>query len=205
MRTGAVGDERASRAPSLDFSGLIREGDLVVCGQATAEPLTLTEALVAQAGRLPAFRMMVGPMFSDTFSAACAPNISFQSYGVIGNARRLAKAGRLDVIPSNYSAFCADFAARTPSRRCGAGATRGRSGDGRLSASLSNDYVIDAARGARVVDRRDQSGCALDIRRGMAGGRRRSTCGSPPRVRPSNCPRHRSMTSHGASPHMRRA
>ena len=30
---------------------------------------------------------------------------------MIGNARRLAMAGRLDVIPSNYSAFCADFAA----------------------------------------------------------------------------------------------
>ena len=27
----------------VDFSGLIREGDRVVCGQATAEPVTLTE------------------------------------------------------------------------------------------------------------------------------------------------------------------
>jgi len=60
----------------VDFSGLIREGDRVVCGQATAEPVTLTEALVAQAGHLPAFRMMVGPIFSDTFSAACARAIS---------------------------------------------------------------------------------------------------------------------------------
>ncbi|MDN4984929.1 acetyl-CoA hydrolase/transferase C-terminal domain-containing protein [Bradyrhizobium sp. WYCCWR 13022] len=133
-----------------DFRGLIREGDLVVCGQATAEPLTLTEALMAQAGELPAFRMMVGPIFSDTFSAARAPNVSFQSYGVIGNARRLARAGRLDVIPSNYSAFCADFA----SRRHKADVVLvqlAESGDGRLSASLSNDYVIDAARGARLV------------------------------------------------------
>lgn len=73
--------------------------------------MTLTEALVTQAAQLPSFRMMVGPLFSETFSA-CAPNISFLSYGVIGNARRLAQAGRLDVIPSNYSAFCADFAAR---------------------------------------------------------------------------------------------
>ncbi|MBR0792070.1 acetyl-CoA hydrolase/transferase family protein [Bradyrhizobium manausense] len=133
-----------------DFSGLIRDGDLVVCGQATAEPVTLTEALMAQAGQLPAFRMMVGPIFSETFSATCPPNVSFQSYGVIGNARRLAKAGRLDVIPSNYSAFCADFA----SRRHKADVVLvqlAESGDGRLSASLSNDYVIDAARGARLV------------------------------------------------------
>jgi acyl-CoA hydrolase len=134
----------------INFSCLIREGDLVVCGQATAEPVTLTEALMAQAAELPAFRMMVGPIFSETFSAACASSVSFQSYGVIGNTRRLAKAGRLDVIPSNYSAFCADFA----SRRHEADVVLvqlAESSDGRLSASLSNDYVIDAARGARLV------------------------------------------------------
>jgi hypothetical protein len=32
-------------SPSIDFTGLIRDGDLVVCGQATAEPRSLTEAL----------------------------------------------------------------------------------------------------------------------------------------------------------------
>ncbi|QPF93186.1 acetyl-CoA hydrolase/transferase family protein [Bradyrhizobium commune] len=134
---------------SIDFSGLIRENDLVVCGQATAEPVTLTEALMAQAAHLPAFRMMVGPIFSDTFSGTCA-SVSFQSYGVIGHARRLARAGRLDVIPSNYSAFCADFA----SRRHKADVVLvqlAETADGRLSASLSNDYVIDAARSARVA------------------------------------------------------
>jgi acyl-CoA hydrolase len=137
-------------ATPIDFSGLIREGDLVVCGQATAEPVTLTEALMAHAEQLPPFRMMVGPVFSDTFSASCAPNVSFQSYGVIGNTRRLAKAGRLDVVPSNYSAFCADFAARRHTADVVL-VQLAEGSDGRLSASLSNDYVIDAARGARLV------------------------------------------------------
>lgn len=140
----------ATDTSPIDFTGLIREGDLVVCGQATAEPVTLTEALVAQAQHLPSFRMMVGALFSDTFSAACAPNVSFLSYGVIGNARRLAKAGRLDVIQSNYSAFCADFASHRH-RADVVLVQLAESGDGRLSASLSNDYVIDAARGARLV------------------------------------------------------
>ncbi|OAF02503.1 4-hydroxybutyrate CoA-transferase [Bradyrhizobium centrolobii] len=136
-------------AAQIDFTGLIRDGDLVVCGQATAEPVTLTEALVVQAVHLPRFRMLVGPLFSETFSA-CAPNVSFQSYGAIGNARRLARAGRLDVIPSNYSAFCADFAARRH-RADVVLVQLAESDDGRLSASLSNDYVIDSARGARLV------------------------------------------------------
>jgi hypothetical protein len=47
-------------AESLDFSGLIQAGDVVVCGQATAEPRSLTEALIAQASRLPPFTVSVG-------------------------------------------------------------------------------------------------------------------------------------------------
>lgn len=137
-------------ASAIDFTGLIRGGDLVVCGQATAEPRTLTEALVAQADRLPAFRLMVGPLFSDTFAPERAPNVSFLSYGVIGNARRLARAGRLDVIPSNYSAFCADFASGRH-RADVVLVQLAQSRDGRLSASLSNDYVVDAGRRARLV------------------------------------------------------
>jgi acyl-CoA hydrolase len=135
---------------SLDFTGIVRAGDVVVCGQATAEPRTLTQALVAQKGRLPPFTMLVGPLFSDTFTPQTSSGIAFQSYGVIGNARALAKAGQLEVIPGNYSAFCADFAA---GRRVAdvVLVQLAAAADGALSASLSNDYVIDAARRARVV------------------------------------------------------
>lgn len=138
-----------AQSASIDFAGLIRAGDLVVCGQATAEPLTLTEALMAQAAGLPPFRLMVGPVFSDTFVEP-PRNVSFVSYGVIGNARKLARAGRLDVIPSNYSAFCADFAIGRH-RADVVLVQLAEAPDGRLNASLSCDYVIDAARRARVV------------------------------------------------------
>src|SRR5262249_54058538 len=119
-------------------------------GQATAEPRTLTEALVEQAASLPAFRMLVGPLFSETFPGQGASRMSFLSYGVIGNARKLARAGRLDVIPSNYRTFCAAFASRRHRAEVVL-VQLAQSADGRLSASLSNDYVIDAARRARVV------------------------------------------------------
>jgi len=135
---------------SPDFTGLIRAGDVVVCGQATAEPLTLTEALVAQQDRLPPFTMMIGPLFSETFTPERAAGISFVSYGVIGNARALARAGQVAVIPSHYGAFCADVAAGR--HRADVVLVQLAPGDdGKLSASLSNDYVIDAARRARVV------------------------------------------------------
>lgn len=137
-------------AASLDFTGIIRAGDVVLCGQATAEPRTLTEVLIAQKNRLPPFTMVVGPIFSDTFAPERVPGISFASYGVIGNARALARTRQLDVVPSNYSAFCADYAAGRH-RADVVLVQLAEADDGRLSASLSNDYVIDAARRARVV------------------------------------------------------
>jgi acyl-CoA hydrolase len=141
-------DTPTSAAP--DFSSIIRAGDVVVCGQATAEPRSLTEALIAQSSRLPPFTMLVGPVFSETFAPERCAGLGFTSYGVIGNARALARCGQLDVIASNYSAFCADFAAGRH-RADVVLVQLAEADDGRLSASLSNDYVIDAARRARVV------------------------------------------------------
>ncbi|KQW20501.1 4-hydroxybutyrate CoA-transferase [Afipia sp. Root123D2] len=135
----------------LDFAGLIKPGDVVVCGQATAEPRTLTEAIVAQKDRLPSFTMMVGPVFTDTFAPDRTTGIEFLSYGVIGNARVLAKARRLDIVPSNYSAFCADFAAGRHRADVVLIQLSSRNPARGLSTSLSNDYVLDAARRARVV------------------------------------------------------
>jgi acyl-CoA hydrolase len=137
-------------SPAPDFSTIIRAGDVVICGQATSEPRTLTEALIAQADRLPPFTLLAGALFSDTFGAELPPGIAFVSYGVIGHARRLARAGRLDVIPSSYSAFCADLASGRH-RADVVLVQLAEAGDGRLSAGLSNDYVIDAARRARTV------------------------------------------------------
>lgn len=135
---------------SIDFADIIRAGDLIVCGQATAEPRTLTEALVAQTDSLPPFTMMLGPVFSDTFRPERTSRISFKAYGVIGRARALAKAGRLEVVSSHYSAFNADFAAGRH-RADVVLVQLAEAEDGALSAGLSNDYVIDAARSARVV------------------------------------------------------
>lgn len=87
-------------AVALDFAGIIRAGDVVVCGQATAEPRSLTEALIAQKSGLPPITMVVGPIFSDTFTPERVSGIDFVSYGVIGQARLLAKARSLTWSPA---------------------------------------------------------------------------------------------------------
>src|SRR5580698_5207017 len=101
---------RTTSVDDLDFAAIIKQGDVVVCGQATSEPRTLTEALVAQKDRLPAFKTVVGPLFSSMFAPEKVAGLEFLSYGAMGGARLLARSGQLDLVTSNYSAFCSDFA-----------------------------------------------------------------------------------------------
>lgn len=88
------------------LQALIRPGDTFWWGQATAEPRTLTRALVqhrqqlAQGGRLGVF---VGLGLSDTLQPEHADVLDFCGYAASGPHRALAKAGVLDIIPSHYS------------------------------------------------------------------------------------------------------
>ncbi|MFT3780114.1 MAG: acetyl-CoA hydrolase/transferase C-terminal domain-containing protein [Ottowia sp.] len=88
------------------LQGLLRPGDALWWGQATAEPLTLTRAVVqhrhalARGGRL---RVFVGIGNSDTLRPEQADAIGFFGYIAAGPHRDLAKAGVLDAVPSHYS------------------------------------------------------------------------------------------------------
>lgn len=133
----------------IDLSRLIRPGDRIVCGQGTAEALTLTRALAAQAAALGPVSLFVGPLYADTF-ADCT-DIAFTSYGAIGKAAALAQAGRLDILPMPYSRIGRAFADGTlhadvvliqlspgpPGRR--------------PSSGLARDYLWEAASRARLV------------------------------------------------------
>lgn len=136
----------------MDFTGLVRPGDLVLCGQGTAEPLTLTRRLVAQKDAIGPFTCFLGAMFSETFAPERSAGITFRSYGAIGTSTALARRGELDVVPCHYSAL--ERAFRTGAMRADvvllqvAPPPPGRSG---YSLSLTNDYVACAARHARLV------------------------------------------------------
>jgi acyl-CoA hydrolase len=91
------------------LEAMIRPGDHLWWGQATAEPLTLTRALVehrhqiARGGRLHVF---VGMAQSDTLQPSQADVFDFFGYAVGGAHRELAKAGLLDIVPCHYSQLC---------------------------------------------------------------------------------------------------
>ena len=56
------------RSEDLDFAAFVRPGDVVVCGQGTAEPLTLTRRLVARKDDIGPFTCWLGVGLSDTFA-----------------------------------------------------------------------------------------------------------------------------------------
>ncbi len=87
----------------VDLAQFIRPGDGVFWGQACAEPLTLTEAFVAQRGHYPGATVFLGVNYSGTVQAAHADCLKLLSYCGAGHNRKLAEAGVLDICPFPYS------------------------------------------------------------------------------------------------------
>ena len=81
------------------FDGLVRPGDRIVWGQCAGEPLSLTEALVAQRAQIGQLSAFVGATFSDTLRPEHADHLAIASFGAVGTLRRLAAAGALEIIP----------------------------------------------------------------------------------------------------------
>jgi acyl-CoA hydrolase len=133
---------------ALDFASLIRPGDLVCWGQASAEPLALTSRLMAQRARIGTFRAFIGISLSETTDPAHADHVRFSSFCGTGTNRRLAAAGALDILPVHYSDMgnvlreAVDVLllqlAEHPD-------------GGRFSLSCASDYVEALATSARVV------------------------------------------------------
>lgn len=88
---------------ALDFTGLVRAGDRVVWGQGGAEPLSLTEHLMAQRRAIGGFRAFVGMSLSTTVSEAFTDYVRFESYCASGSNRQLAKSRLLNIWPCHYS------------------------------------------------------------------------------------------------------
>ncbi|HUC25372.1 MAG TPA: acetyl-CoA hydrolase/transferase C-terminal domain-containing protein [Streptosporangiaceae bacterium] len=88
---------------SVDLARYIRPGDLVVWGQGSAEPLSLTEALAGQREHLGGVRCFTGVSSSAAVRPENCDYLSFTSYSGAGANRALAAAGALDILPAHYS------------------------------------------------------------------------------------------------------
>ena len=135
---------------SLDLTRYIRPGDTVVVAQASSEPLTLTEALVGQAERLGAVTVFIGANWSATFAPDRVPGVRYVSYGALGANARLARAGRLDVVPCHYSQLPWLFESETW-RADVVLIGLSPATDGVMTLGPSHGYALAAARRARTV------------------------------------------------------
>ena len=139
------------QAKDIDLKGIVRAGDTVFWGQGTSEPLTLSEALVNQRADIGSIDVFLGASFSTTLQPEHADFLSFTSYGAIGANQRLSKAGVLQILPCHYSQIPRLIA--RGELRCDVAFVHLSASNavGEYSHGVGNDYMLDAARNARVV------------------------------------------------------
>jgi len=136
---------------TVRLATLLRPGDGVVWGQALATPAGLVRRLIDEAGRIGHLSAFIGVALGDALDAAIGTGLAFSSFGAMHAARRLHKAGMLDVIPMLYSAVPKALAAgRIP---CDVALVQlsPPGPDGSHSLGFCNDFLPYAIAGARLV------------------------------------------------------
>lgn len=133
---------------SLNFSALVRPGELVCWGQASAEPLALTSRLMAQRSRIGAFRAFIGIGLSETLEPAHADYVAFSSFCGTGTNRRLAAAGALDILPLHFSDLANVLRENVDVLML---QLAEHPQGGRFSLSCGSDYVEGLVQSARLV------------------------------------------------------
>jgi len=133
----------------LELAEFIRAGDTVTWGQACAEPLCLTESLLAQQAAIGRFNIFAGLSLSDTLDPARLQGVDVISYGALGATARLGTA--LEVVPCNYSALPALMTSKKLPIDVVLLQVSPPGPDGHYSLGLAHDYLVPAMRTARVV------------------------------------------------------
>jgi acetyl-CoA hydrolase len=124
---------------------------LVVWGQACAEPLSLTEQLMAQRAAIGGFRCFLGIPASKTVRPEHGDRVSFVSYCGSGGNRALYRAGVLDIVPCHYSSLPGLLSGGPMRADVVLLQLPPADETGRYSLGLADDYVSAAIDGARVV------------------------------------------------------
>jgi acyl-CoA hydrolase len=135
----------------LELARYLRPGDTVVWGQACGEPLSVTEALVAQRESLPGLRCFLGIPCSDTVRPEHADHLRFVSYSGAGANQALLSAGVLDLLPCHYSALPAILASGPLRAEVVMLALPPARPDGRHGLGVCADYVGALVSQARIV------------------------------------------------------
>lgn len=135
----------------LDLREFLRPGDRVVLGNACGEPVTLAEALLAQAGSIGGLSAFLATSFSGVFTPEAAAGLTVLSMGAIGALRTLAQAGRLGVIPCHLGQVGPMIEAGLIGCDVAFVQVSPADAEGNHSLGLVSDYIRAAVARARVV------------------------------------------------------
>jgi len=134
-----------------DLSGLIRPGDGVLWGQASAEPQTLVEALVAQRAGFSGATLFLGINYSGIVKPEHADHLRLTAYCGAGRNRALADAGVLDIHPHPYSRLGALIRSRAIPADVVLVQVSPPNANGEYSLGLAAEYLVPALQVCRAV------------------------------------------------------
>ncbi|MBY8821704.1 acetyl-CoA hydrolase/transferase family protein [Sphingomonas colocasiae] len=142
---------RLPDADAIDWAGILKPGETVMIGEGAGEPLTLAESLVAARHGLRDIRVFLGMTLAGTFRPEHADTLAFSSYGALGQTRKLADAGVLDILPIGLGQVPALVARGALNLPVVAVALSPPGPDGRHSFGLTAMHLPAAIRSARLV------------------------------------------------------
>lgn len=138
-------------ADDTRLADIVRPGEVVLWGQAAAEPTPLTRGLMAQRALIGRFTAFVGISWSDSVQLAHTDCVSFVSYCGAGRNRTLAREGKLDILPCHYSEMGRMIAEGRLPVHVVLLQLAPADAEGRFSLAMAADYLVPAIARARVV------------------------------------------------------
>jgi len=135
----------------VDLTQFIRPGDMVVWGQACAEPRSLTRMLVEQADRIGGVRCFVGIPTESAVTVETSDALDVHSYCGSGTNAALHAAGRLKILPVHYSTLPDLLAAGSIKADVVFVQVSAADADGFHTLGLASDYFAGTVETARVV------------------------------------------------------
>jgi acyl-CoA hydrolase len=128
----------------IDLRPHVHAGDGVWWSQTSAEPTPLVHALLDQVGSIGAVTAFVGLSWDHRLTHDLPDDLHIVSYGALGELRALSKAGRLEVIPCNYSDLPRLFAEGSLPVSVGFVQVSPPDENGYCSLGIGVDYIADA-------------------------------------------------------------
>lgn len=132
----------------IDFSKFVQQGDLVSWGQGPAEPVTLTNRLLEQRHSIGPFRCFTGFGWANSADPVYTDLVQFSSYCGAGTNRKLAKAGKLTILPVHYSVMAKQLPKQVDVLLIQLAPTADK---GILSFGLACEYLLPLIHNARLV------------------------------------------------------